>query len=119
MVVVGAMWGVSPSLEDFVGRTLLVNYRIRCNSGGDRLYQLPKAPSTISSLGRTLEDLGIPLFLSLMGLYIMRTFPLEPSQKKFLLVAINYFLIWVKAKPLAKITKDVVWKFLRIFDNEL
>ena len=45
---------------------------------------------------------------------ILGPFPLTLEQRKFLLVAIDYFIKWVKAKPLAKITEvkviDFVWK---------
>ena len=39
--------------------------------------------------------------------------PLPPSQEgnKFVVVAIEYFTRWVKAKPLAKITSEIVKKF--------
>ncbi|XP_075473839.1 uncharacterized protein LOC142504880 [Primulina tabacum] len=39
-------------------------------------------------------------------------FPIVRAQKKFLLVAVDYFSKWVKAEPLTKITKQEVLKFL-------
>ena len=45
---------------------------------------------------------------------ILDPFPLASGQKKFLLVAIDYFTKWVEAESLAKITEakvtDFVWK---------
>ncbi|KAL0458425.1 UNVERIFIED_CONTAM: hypothetical protein Slati_0469700 [Sesamum latifolium] len=40
------------------------------------------------------------------------TIPLAPGQKKFLLVAIDYFTKWVEAEPLARITEGKVMKFI-------
>jgi len=39
--------------------------------------------------------------------------PLPPSQgeNKFVVVAIEYFTKWIEAKPLAKITSEIVKKF--------
>ena len=38
------------------------------------------------------------------GLDILGPFPIETKQMKFLVVGIDYFIKWVEAKPLAKIT---------------
>ncbi|XP_073049552.1 uncharacterized protein [Primulina eburnea] len=38
-------------------------------------------------------------------------FPTAPAQKKFLLVAVDYFSKWVEAEPLARITENEVLKF--------
>ncbi|KAL0360586.1 UNVERIFIED_CONTAM: hypothetical protein Sradi_3743100 [Sesamum radiatum] len=43
---------------------------------------------------------------------IVGPFPLAPGQKKFLLVAIDYFTKWVEAEPLARITEGEVMKFI-------
>nr|KYP35924.1 Pol polyprotein [Cajanus cajan] len=43
---------------------------------------------------------------------ILGPFPLAKGQCKFLLVAIDYFTKWIKAKPLATITANMVQKFL-------
>lgn len=40
------------------------------------------------------------------------SFPLDHAQNKFLMVVVNYFSKWVKAKPLTKITKDAAMKFI-------
>ena len=37
---------------------------------------------------------------------ILGPFPLATGQQKFLIVAIDYFTKWVKAEPLAHITKN-------------
>ncbi|KAL0455621.1 UNVERIFIED_CONTAM: hypothetical protein Slati_0901300 [Sesamum latifolium] len=46
------------------------------------------------------------------GVDIVGPFPLAPGQRRFLLVAIDYFTKWVEAKPLARITKGEVLKFI-------
>ncbi|KAL0444777.1 UNVERIFIED_CONTAM: hypothetical protein Slati_2200400 [Sesamum latifolium] len=43
---------------------------------------------------------------------IVGPFPLAPEQRKFLLVAIDYFTKWVEAEPLARITEGEVMKFI-------
>lgn len=48
------------------------------------------------------------------GMAIVDPFPQAPSQKKFLLVAVDYFTKWIEAEPLAKITvaqvQGFIWK---------
>ncbi|XP_075481144.1 uncharacterized protein LOC142521856 [Primulina tabacum] len=46
------------------------------------------------------------------GMDIVGPFPVARAQKKFLLVAMDYFSKWVEAEPLAKITEQEVLKFL-------
>ncbi|KAL0413473.1 UNVERIFIED_CONTAM: hypothetical protein Sradi_1549000 [Sesamum radiatum] len=43
---------------------------------------------------------------------IVGPFPMASSQRKFLLVAIDYFIKWVEAEPLARITEGEVMKFI-------
>ncbi|XP_074561342.1 uncharacterized protein LOC141817608 [Curcuma longa] len=46
------------------------------------------------------------------GMDIVGPFPPGPQQKKFLLVAVDYFSKWIEAEALAKITEAAVMKFL-------
>ncbi|KAL0320058.1 UNVERIFIED_CONTAM: hypothetical protein Sradi_5267300 [Sesamum radiatum] len=46
------------------------------------------------------------------GMDIVGSFPLAPGQKKFLLVAIDYFTKWVEAELLARIMEGKVMKFI-------
>ncbi|XP_073300525.1 uncharacterized protein [Primulina huaijiensis] len=46
------------------------------------------------------------------GIDIVGHFPIAPAQRKFLLVAVDYFSKWVEAEPLARITENEVLKFL-------
>ncbi|GKF55537.1 reverse transcriptase domain-containing protein, partial [Tanacetum coccineum] len=47
------------------------------------------------------------------GIDIAEPFPKGPSKVKFLIVAIDYFIKWIEAKPVATITgnqvKKIVW----------
>ncbi|KAL0373590.1 UNVERIFIED_CONTAM: hypothetical protein Sradi_3274700 [Sesamum radiatum] len=49
---------------------------------------------------------------ALWGIDIVGPFPLAAGQRKFLLVAIDYFSKWVEAEPLARITEGEVMKFI-------
>ncbi|KAL0427954.1 UNVERIFIED_CONTAM: hypothetical protein Slati_2970200 [Sesamum latifolium] len=46
------------------------------------------------------------------GIDIVGPFPLAAGQRKFLLVAVDYFTKWVEAEPLARITEGEVMKFI-------
>ncbi|XP_074573491.1 uncharacterized protein LOC141829917 [Curcuma longa] len=46
------------------------------------------------------------------GLDIVGPLPMGPQQKKFLLVAVDYFSKWVEAEALSRITEGAVMKFL-------
>ncbi|GFY95453.1 hypothetical protein Acr_10g0008380 [Actinidia rufa] len=57
-----------------------------------------------------------PLAIHPVGIDILGPLPQAPLQRKFLIVAIDYFTKWIEAQPLAKITekntRDFVWKHL-------
>ncbi|KAL0361080.1 UNVERIFIED_CONTAM: hypothetical protein Sradi_3792500 [Sesamum radiatum] len=46
------------------------------------------------------------------GIDIVGPFLLAAGQRKFILVAIDYFIKWVEAEPLARITEGEVMKFI-------
>ncbi|XP_042415389.1 uncharacterized protein LOC122004592 [Zingiber officinale] len=46
------------------------------------------------------------------GMDIVGPFPMAPGQRRFLLVAVDYFSKWVETEALARITEDVVIQFL-------
>lgn len=46
------------------------------------------------------------------GMKIIGPFPRSPSQKRFLLVAVDYFSKWIEAEALSPITERVVLQFL-------
>ncbi|KAL0402448.1 UNVERIFIED_CONTAM: Gag-Pol polyprotein [Sesamum latifolium] len=46
------------------------------------------------------------------GMDIVGPFPVATGQRKFLLMAVDYFSKWIEAEPLAQITENEVIKFL-------
>ncbi|XP_042467248.1 uncharacterized protein LOC122050410 [Zingiber officinale] len=46
------------------------------------------------------------------GMDIVGPFPMATGQRKFLLVVVDYFSKWVEVEPLAKITEQMVKKFI-------
>ncbi|XP_073137174.1 uncharacterized protein [Henckelia pumila] len=48
----------------------------------------------------------------LWGMDIVGSFPVSMGQRKFLLVAVDYFSKWVEGEPLSKITENEVLNFL-------
>ncbi|KAL2237242.1 UNVERIFIED_CONTAM: hypothetical protein Sindi_0915900 [Sesamum indicum] len=48
----------------------------------------------------------------LWGMHLVGPFPQAAGQRKFLIIAVDYFTKWVEAEPLAKISEKEVIKFL-------
>nr|XP_017227761.1 PREDICTED: uncharacterized protein LOC108203368 [Daucus carota subsp. sativus] len=59
-----------------------------------------------------LTTINTPIPFAMWGMDILGPFPLASAQRKFLLVAIDYFTKWIEAKPLAKITTKQVAQFV-------
>ncbi|KAL0457986.1 UNVERIFIED_CONTAM: hypothetical protein Slati_0425800 [Sesamum latifolium] len=60
----------------------------------------------------SLRALSSPCHFSQLGIDIVGPFPVAARQRKFLLVAVDYFSKWIQAEPLARITENEVIKFL-------
>ena len=60
----------------------------------------------------TLTSINSPIPFAMWGMDILGTFPVAIAQRKFLIVAIDYFTKWIEAKPLARITTEQVAQFL-------
>ena len=58
-----------------------------------------------------LTSINTPIPFAMWGMYILGPFPLATAQRKFLVVAIDYFTKWIEAKPLAKITTKQIAQF--------
>lgn len=58
-----------------------------------------------------LQPIIVPFPFYQWGIDIVGPIPSRPSQKKFLLVAVDYFSKWVKVE-VAKITENVILQFL-------
>ncbi|KAL8108705.1 hypothetical protein AgCh_008657 [Apium graveolens] len=59
-----------------------------------------------------LTSINSPIPFAMWGMDILGPFPMATAQRKFLIVAIDYFTKWIEAKPLAKITTKQVAQFL-------
>lgn len=46
------------------------------------------------------------------GIDVVGPFPMASGQRKFLVVAVDYFSKWVEAEPLAKITGKKIMRFI-------
>ncbi|KAL0406386.1 UNVERIFIED_CONTAM: hypothetical protein Slati_3952500 [Sesamum latifolium] len=73
---------------------------------------MPKAFLSHTSADRTPHYHVVPPALHAVGDGHCRPFPLAAGQRKFLLVAIDYFTKWVEAEPLARIIEGEVMKFI-------
>ncbi|KAL0449406.1 UNVERIFIED_CONTAM: hypothetical protein Slati_1497000 [Sesamum latifolium] len=87
---------------------LLAHYEARCMFLGEQVREMLKTHQPVEPLSVMLS----PCPFSQWGMDIVGPFPLALGQKKFLLVAIDYFTKWVEAEPLARITEAKVMKFI-------
>ncbi|KAL0453267.1 UNVERIFIED_CONTAM: hypothetical protein Slati_1304800 [Sesamum latifolium] len=71
-----------------------------------------KHSSLIHQPAEPLTTMFIPCPFRQWGIDIVGPFPLAVGQRKFLLVAVDYFTKWVEAEPLARITEREVMKFI-------
>ena len=60
----------------------------------------------------TLASISGPWPFAQWGLDIVGPLPTAPGQRKYLIVAIDYFTKWIEAEPLASITEKACWNFL-------
>ncbi|KAI3451561.1 hypothetical protein Pfo_008226 [Paulownia fortunei] len=97
MTRVGYFW---PSLKDDAQH--LVGTCEKCQ----------KHASLIHKPAEELKVMSSPCPFSKWGIDIVGPFPLAIGQRKFLIVAVDYFSKWIEAEPVAKITESQVMKFL-------
>ncbi|KAL0426583.1 UNVERIFIED_CONTAM: hypothetical protein Slati_2833100 [Sesamum latifolium] len=81
----------------------------RCNPISKQVRKVPEAFLPHTSASRTPHYHVIPCPFRQWGIDIVGPFPLAASQRKFLLVAVDYFTKWVEAEPLARITEGEEW----------
>ncbi|KAL0406282.1 UNVERIFIED_CONTAM: Enzymatic polyprotein [Sesamum latifolium] len=84
----------------------------RCNPISKQVRKVPEAFLPHTSASRTPHYHVIPCPFRQWGIDIVGPFPLAVGQRKFLLVAVDYFTKWVEAEPLARITEGEVMKFI-------
>ncbi|KAL0434518.1 UNVERIFIED_CONTAM: Ribonuclease HI [Sesamum latifolium] len=80
----------------------LVSKCVRCQKHSSLIHQLAEPLTTMLS----------PCPFTQWGIDIVGPFPVASGQRKFLLIAIDYFIKWVEAEPLARITEGQVMKFI-------
>ena len=73
----------------------------RCQKHASIVRQPPEMLTSINS----------PIPFVMWGMDILGPFPIASGQRKFLVVAIDYFTRWIEAKPLAKITTKQIAHF--------
>ncbi|KAL8115462.1 hypothetical protein AgCh_022089 [Apium graveolens] len=74
----------------------------RCQKHAPVVRQPPEMLTSINS----------PIPFAMWGMDILGPFPMATAQRKFLIIAIDYFTKWIEAKPLAKIITKQVAQFL-------
>ncbi|KAK3037092.1 hypothetical protein RJ639_029934 [Escallonia herrerae] len=84
-----------------------MSYTKKCDAC-QRFSSIPRqAPSPLSALSS-------PIPFAMWGMDILGPFPLATAQRKFVIVAIDYFTKWVEAEALASITErkceDFFWR---------
>ncbi|KAL0433836.1 UNVERIFIED_CONTAM: hypothetical protein Slati_2717900 [Sesamum latifolium] len=94
------------------GGILLANHEAGCDPISKQVREMPKVFFSPTSASRTPHYNVVPLPLHAVGMDIVGPFPLAAGQRKFLLVAIDYFTKWIKAEPMARITEGEVMKFI-------
>ncbi|KAL0458916.1 UNVERIFIED_CONTAM: hypothetical protein Slati_0518800 [Sesamum latifolium] len=85
---------------------------VGCNPISKQVRKVPEAFLPHTSASRTPHYHVIPCPFRQWGIDIVGPFPLAAGQRKFLLVAVDYFTKWIKAEPLARITEGEVMKFI-------
>ncbi|KAK1366125.1 hypothetical protein POM88_041686 [Heracleum sosnowskyi] len=73
------------------------NYVKRCERFQKHAPVVRQPPEMLTSINS-------PIPFAMWGMDILGPFPMASAQRKFLIVAIDYFTKWIEAKPLAKIT---------------
>ncbi|KAL0454554.1 UNVERIFIED_CONTAM: hypothetical protein Slati_0794600 [Sesamum latifolium] len=91
---------------------LLANHEAGYNPISKQVRKVPEAFLSHTSASRTLTTMLSPCPFRQWGIDIVGPFPLAAGQRKFLLVAVDYFTKWVEAEPLARITEGEVMKFI-------
>lgn len=61
---------------------------------------------------QNLTPISVPWPFNQRGIDIVGPFPQGKEQVKFLVVAIDYFIKWVEAQPLASNTKEQIQRFI-------
>ncbi|XP_074351462.1 uncharacterized protein LOC141690574 [Apium graveolens] len=72
-------------------------YVKKCDRCQRHALIVPQPPQRLASI-------NTPILFAMWGMDILGPFPMASGQRKFIVVAIDYFTKWIEAKALAKIT---------------
>ena len=110
--------GLHSGVRTMATRVLRVGYywptlRTDCTNFVKKCVSCQECP-LIHPHPHNLQSINSPCPFALWGMDIMGPFPQATGQRKFLLVAVDYFTKWIEAEPLANITagqvQNFVWK---------
>ncbi|KAL0314962.1 UNVERIFIED_CONTAM: hypothetical protein Sangu_2340600 [Sesamum angustifolium] len=93
------------SQQSLTSWIFLAHYETRCTTVGEEICEMSKHATFIHQPVKPLNAMLSPCLFSQFRMDIVGPFPLTTGQRKFLLVAIDYFTKWVEAGPLARITE--------------
>ncbi|KAL0456262.1 UNVERIFIED_CONTAM: hypothetical protein Slati_0965400 [Sesamum latifolium] len=105
-------WYLNAGQQNTTSWILLAYYEARCTLLGEQVRKMPKSMPLSYQPAEPLNVMLSPCPFSQWGMDIVGPFLLAPGQRKFLLIAIDYFTKRVEAEPLARITKGEVMKFI-------
>ena len=100
-----------PFLQSTKVRILLANNEERLASFVQRCDKCQRFAKTTHQPPEELSSFVAPWPFAQWGLDILGPFPLAKAQKKFLIVACEYFTKWVEAEAVAAITQKNVENF--------
>ncbi|XP_014522940.1 uncharacterized protein LOC106779360 [Vigna radiata var. radiata] len=83
-----------------------------CLSFSQKCISCQKHDNVFHAPASELHNIFSPWPFAQWGMDIVGPFPLGRSQKKFFLVAVDYFTKWVEAEPLARISTAQVKRFI-------
>nr|GEX37329.1 reverse transcriptase domain-containing protein [Tanacetum cinerariifolium] len=91
---------------------LLANNAHRCKKDDKGMSRLLGSPPSAKKSTKKLTPIMSPWPFYKWGIDIAGPFLEGPGKVKFLIVAIDYFTKWIKAKPIATITSNQIKKFV-------
>nr|KYP44062.1 Gypsy retrotransposon integrase-like protein 1 [Cajanus cajan] len=83
-----------------------------CANFVKKCVQCQKHGNLIHASAAELHSVSSPCPFSLWGINVLGPFPMAKGQVKFLVVAVDYFIKWIEAEPLACISATNVQKFV-------
>ncbi|XP_042387630.1 uncharacterized protein LOC121979709 [Zingiber officinale] len=89
---------------------------VMTNNTLGRVLLDPEASGYYNILHRLTEEMKtstVSCLFDQWGTDIVGSFPMATDQRRFLLVAVDYFSKWMEADPLARISEQMIIKFIR------